>query len=288
MTGDFFRRNSMSKAFTDTIQINNGVQMPQHGFGVYKISDPGEMETAVLKALEVGYRSFDTAQMYQNEGMLGELLHESQVPRKELFVTTKINNSNQGYDQTLFTFEESLVDLQLSQLDLLLVHWPSQKHFFDTWRAIERLYEEKMVKAIGVSNFHIEHLERLNTKANVMPMVNQVELHPYLTQEPLREYLKDHDIAVEAWSPLGRGRILQDPVLEEMAERYGKTVAQIILRWHLQQDIIVIPKSITPSRIAENADIYNFELSVEDMAAISGLNRDMRTGSDPDQVYPTI
>jgi methylglyoxal/glyoxal reductase len=278
----------MSKAFTDTIQINNGVQMPQHGFGVYKISDPGEMETAVLKALEVGYRSFDTAQMYQNEGMLGELLHESQVPRKELFVTTKINNGNQGYDQTLFTFEESLVDLQLSQLDLLLVHWPSQKHFFDTWRAIERLYEEKMVKAIGVSNFHIEHLERLNTKANVMPMVNQVELHPYLTQEPLRDYLKDHDIAVEAWSPLGRGRILQDPALEEMAERYGKTVAQIILRWHLQQDIIVIPKSITPSRIAENADIYNFELSVEDMAAISGLNRDMRTGSDPDQVYPTI
>jgi methylglyoxal/glyoxal reductase len=288
MTGDFFRRNSMSKAFTDTIQINNGVQMPQHGFGVYKISDPGEMETAVLKALEVGYRSFDTAQMYQNEGMLGELLHESQVPRKELFVTTKINNSNQGYDQTLFTFEESLVDLQLSQLDLLLVHWPSQKHFFDTWRAIERLYEEKMVKTIGVSNFHIEHLERLNTKANVMPMVNQVELHPYLTQEPLREYLKNHDIAVEAWSPLGRGRILQDPVLEEMAERYGKTVAQIILRWHLQQDIIVIPKSITPRRIAENADIYNFELSVEDMTAISGLNKDMRTGSDPDQVYPTI
>lgn len=278
----------MSKAFTDTIQINNGVQMPQHGFGVYKISDPGEMETAVLRALEVGYRSFDTAQMYQNEGILGELLHGSQVSRKELFVTTKINNGNQGYDQTLFTFEESLVDLQLSQLDLLLVHWPSQKHFFDTWRAIERLYEEKMVKAIGVSNFHIEHLERLNTKANVMPMVNQVELHPYLTQEPLREYLKDHDIAVEAWSPLGRGRILQDPVLEEMAERYGKTVAQIILRWHLQQDIIVIPKSITPSRIAENANIYNFELSVEDIAAISGLNRDMRTGSDPDQVYPTI
>lgn len=278
----------MSKAFTDSIVLHNGVQMPQHGFGVYKITDPGEMETAVLTALEVGYRSFDTAQMYQNEGMLGELLHESQVPRKELFITTKINNGNQGYDQTLFTFEESLVDLQLSQLDLLLVHWPSQKHFFDTWRAIERLYEENMIRAIGVSNFQIQHLEALNTKANVMPMVNQVELHPYLTQEPLMEYLKNHHIAVEAWSPLGRGRILQDSVLEEMAQRYGKTTAQIILRWHLQQDIIVIPKSVTPRRISENADIYNFELSSEDMAAISRLNRDWRTGSDPDQVYPTI
>jgi methylglyoxal/glyoxal reductase len=278
----------MNRTFADNIRLYNGVEMPQHGFGVYKITDPGEMENAVLKALEVGYRSFDTAQMYQNEGILGELLHNCDVSRKELFITTKINNGNQGYDQTLFTFEESLADLQLSQLDLLLVHWPSQKHFFETWRAMERLYEEKMVRAIGVSNFQIHHLEQLKTKANVVPMVNQVELHPYLTQEQLREYLQENRIAVEAWSPLARGRILGDPVLVELAQRYQKTVAQIILRWHLQQDIIFIPKTITSSRIAENADIYDFELTKEDMAAINALNRDMRTGPDPDQVYQTI
>lgn len=278
----------MNRTFKDTIRLLNDVEMPQHGFGVFKITEPSEMETAILKALEVGYRSFDTAQAYQNEAMLGELLHNCDIARKDLFITTKINNSNQGYDQTLFTFEESLADLQLSQLDLLLVHWPSQKHLFETWRAIERLYEEKMVRAIGVSNFHIHHLEQLKTKANVLPMVNQIELHPYLTQEPLRQYLQENRIAVEAWSPLAKGRILADQVLGEIAGRHQKTVAQIILRWHLQQDIMIIPKSITPARIAENVDIYDFELSAEDMEAICRLNEDMRTGSDPDQVYPTI
>ncbi|WML28916.1 aldo/keto reductase [Neobacillus sp. OS1-32] len=278
----------MKKTFEDQITLHNGVTIPQHGFGVYKITDPAEMEIAIPKALEVGYRSFDTAQMYQNEAMLGELLYNSSVPRKDLFITTKINNGNQGYDQTLFTFEESLADLQLSQLDLLLVHWPSEKYFFDTWRAFERLYDEKMVRAIGVCNFHQHHLEKLNTKANVMPMVNQVELHPYLTQEALRNYLKEQNIAVEAWSPLARGRILNDPVLEELARNYHKTTAQIILRWHLQHELIFIPKSVTPSRIAENSDIYDFELSAEDMKKIDKLNRNQRTGSDPDDVYPTI
>lgn len=278
----------LKRTFADQVTLHNGVTMPQHGFGVYKITAPGEMETAIHKALEVGYRSFDTAQMYQNEAILGELLHNSAVSRKDLFITTKINNGNQGYDQSLFTFEESLVDLQLSQLDLLLVHWPSERHFFETWRAFERLYEEKMVRAIGVCNFQIHHLEKLNTKANVMPMVNQVEVHPYMSQVPLREYLRERNIAAEAWGPLARGAVLNEGVLLELAQRYQKTPAQIALRWHLQHGTIFIPKSSTPSRIEENADIYDFELTSEDMAKIDGLNKDHRTGSDPDKIYPTI
>lgn len=278
----------MKRLFEDQITLHNGVQMPQHGFGVYKITDKNEMETAVSKALEVGYRSFDTAQMYENEGFLGELLHGCPIARKDLFVTTKIDNGNQGYDQTLFSFEQSLADLELSQLDLLLVHWPSKKHFFETWRAMERLYEEKMVRAIGVSNFQIHHLEELKTQANVKPVLNQIELHPYLTQVPLRNYLQENEIAVEAWSPLARGKVLGDPLLADLAERHQKTPAQIILRWHLQHNHIFIPKSSKPERIAENAKIYDFELTQGDMAGIDALNKNERTSRDPDQVYPTI
>ncbi|WP_042357234.1 aldo/keto reductase [Bacillus rubiinfantis] len=276
------------KTIGNQISLHNGVTMPQHGFGVYKITDPAEMETAIHKALGTGYRLFDTAQMYENEAMLGEVLHNSSLPRKELFITSKINNGNQGYDQTLFTFEESLADLQLSQLDLLLVHWPSEKHFFDTWRAFERLYEEKMVRGIGVCNYQIHHLEQLKTKANVMPMVNQIEIHPYLTQVSLREYLHKENIAVEAWSPIARGNVLNDEVIVDIAKQHQKTTAQVALRWHVQHGTIFIPKSKTPERIAENADIYNFELTTEDMAKIDGLNKDYRTGPDPDKVYPTI
>ncbi|WP_164745608.1 aldo/keto reductase [Neobacillus mesonae] len=278
----------MKSTFADQITLHNGVTMPQHGFGVYKLTDHAELETAVHKALEVGYRSFDTAQMYQNEAMLGEILYNCPISRKDLFITTKINNGHQGYDQSLFTFEESLADLQLSHLDLLLVHWPSEKHFFETWRAFERLYEEKMVLAIGVCNYQMHHLEKLKTKANVMPMVNQIEIHPYMTQFPLREYLKEQKIAVEAWGPLARGKVLKEAVLEELARFYQKTPAQIVLRWHLQHGSIFIPKSSTPSRIEENADIYDFELSSADMAKIDALNKDHRTGPDPDKVYPTI
>ncbi|WP_438823708.1 aldo/keto reductase [Bacillus sp. JJ1764] len=279
---------NVSKTLTDMVPLSNGIQMPQHGFGVYKITEMKELERAVHKALEVGYRSFDTAQMYQNEGLLGEILHQSSFARKDLFITTKINNGNQGYDQTLFTFEQSLADLQLSQLDLLLVHWPSEKHFFGTWRAFEQLYEEKMVRAIGVCNFQMHHLEKLKTKANMMPMVNQIEVHPYLIQTELREYLHENQIAVEAWRPLARGKILNEPILEELSQRYNKTPAQIVLRWHLQQDSIFIPKSSTPARIEENTNIYDFELTMEEMNKISSLNKNLRTGPDPDKVYPTI
>nr|WP_285879420.1 aldo/keto reductase [Neobacillus mesonae] len=268
--------------------LHNGVTMPEHGFGVYKMTDKSELETAVHKALEFGYRSFDTAQMYQNETILGEILHNGPVTRKELFITTKINNSSQGYDQSLFTFEESLNDLQLSQLDLLLVHWPSEKHFFETWRAFERLYEEKMVRAIGVCNFQIHHLEKLKTKANIMPMVNQIEIHPYMTQKELRGYLQEENIAAEAWGPLARGMVLTDETIVEIAKRLQKTPAQIVLRWHLQNRSIFIPKSSTPIRIEENTNIYDFELSAEDMARIDSLNKNHRTGPNPDEIYPTI
>ncbi|AJY77843.1 glyoxal reductase [Paenibacillus beijingensis] len=262
--------------------------MPQHGFGVYLIEDPSEAEMVVNKALQVGYRSFDTAQFYNNEGLLGRILKESPVDRDDLFITTKITNEKQGYDLTLSSFEQSLQKLQLTQLDLLLVHWPSEKHFFETWRAFERLYEEKLVRAIGVCNYQIEHLQKLETRANVVPAVNQIECHPYLTQYPLKQYLKERHIAAEAWSPLGRGAVLNDPDLNEIAGRLRKSTAQVILRWHLQQDTIIIPKSSTPRRIAENADIYDFELSEDDMAAIDKLNIDHRTGPDPDEMYLKI
>jgi diketogulonate reductase-like aldo/keto reductase len=278
----------LSKRLQDTIKLNNGVLMPQHGFGVYLLEDPLQSETAINKALEVGYRSFDTAQFYQNEDILGDILKSSGMNRTELFITTKITNDKQGYDSTLSSFEQSLKDLQLSQLDLLLVHWPSETHFFETWKAFECLYEEKLVRAIGVCNFQIAHLEKLAVTANIMPAVNQIELHPYLTQKPLKEYLNKQNIALEAWSPLGRGAVLQDESIKEIAYKYNKSVAQVILRWHLQQDFIVIPKSSTPSRIEENANIYDFHLTEEELLTIDGLNRDHRTGPDPDEVFKRI
>lgn len=278
----------MNRKLTDTFKLNNDVLMPQHGFGVYLIEELSQAKTAISKALEVGYRSFDTAQFYKNEGLLGDILHESPVHRKDLFITTKITNEKQGYDLTLSSFDKSLKDMNLSQLDLLLVHWPSEAHFFETWRAFERLYDEKLVRAIGVCNYQITHLEKLKTKANIMPAVNQIECHPYLTQKQLIEYVKEENIAVEAWSPLGRGAVLKDSTIQEIAKRHQKSTAQVILRWHLQQDSIIIPKSSTPSRIAENADIYDFELTNDEMEKISGLNKDQRTGPDPDKVYLTI
>lgn len=278
----------LSKQLSDKIELNHGAAIPQHGFGVFLISDAEEADTVIHKALDVGYRSFDTAQSYENEGLLGDILKRGGCNRDDLFITTKISNRNQGYDQTLVSFEHSLQKLKLEQVDLLLVHWPSQRHFFDTWRALERLYEQKLVRSIGVCNYKIHHLELLQTKANVKPALNQIELHPYLTQHALREYLFEHDIAVEAWSPLGRGAVLQDAAIEEIGKRHNKSTAQVILRWHLQHNTIVIPKSSTPSRIAQNVDIYDFELSPEELNAIDHLNRDLRTGPDPDEIYLKI
>ena len=267
------------------ITLNNGVTMPQLGLGVWKIEDDVELQAAIKRALDSGYRAFDTAAVYGNEAGVGEALAASGLPREDLFITTKLWNSEQGYDTTLSAFDASLASLQLEQLDLYLIHWPMPKvnKFKETWRAFERLYDEGRVRAIGVSNFTETHLKDLMTSANITPAVNQVELHPQLSQVPLRQFCSAHDIRIESWSPLmSGGAVLEDEVITGIARVHDKTPAQIVLRWHVQHDLIVIPKSKTPERIAENIKIFDFELSDDDMRAIDGLNRDHRIGPDPD------
>ena len=268
-----------------TRTLANGVEMPIFGLGVYKMTDPQETIEAITKALQVGYRAIDTASLYYNEEQVGEAIRHSGVAREDLFVTTKVWNSDQGYDNTLKAFETSLKKLNMDYVDLYLTHWPVEGKYPDTYRAIERLYEEKLIRVPGVSNHHAHHLEQLLRSANVPPMVNQVEAHPYLSQEPLRAFCREHQIAVTAWSPLGRGGVLQDETIVKIAEKYGKSAAQVVLRWHLQHDIMVIPKSVTPSRIEENANIFDFVLSSEDMAVIDALNRNQRFGKDPDNFH---
>nr|WP_318241023.1 aldo/keto reductase [Ureibacillus galli] len=265
-----------------TKTLKNGVEMPYLGLGVYKMTEPEVALQAMVKALEVGYRAIDTAALYNNETEVGEAIRQSNVPREEIFVTTKVWNSDQGYDETLRAFETSLKKLGLEYVDLYLTHWPVQGKFVDTYRAIERLYEEKLIRVPGVSNHHIHHLEKVFAKANVKPMVNQVELQPYLAQEELRAFCKEHDIAVTAWSPLGQGKVLEDAVITEIAQQLGKSTAQVILRWHYQNDVITIPKSVTPSRIEQNMQIFDFELSKEQMEQMNQLNKNQRFGSNPD------
>ncbi|HEY4554052.1 MAG TPA: aldo/keto reductase [Bacillaceae bacterium] len=273
----------MVNSLKDTIMLHNGVEMPSFGLGVYKMEDPQEAENAVKHAIEYGYRSIDTAHIYRNEESVGRAVRESGVPRNELFITTKVWNDDQGYDSALKAFEHSLNELNTDYIDLYLIHWPVKPKYLETWRALERLYDEKAVRAIGVSNFQIHHLEDLAANANEKPVINQVELHPRLTQEPLREYCKEHGIAVEAWSPIGRGRLLDEPTLNHIAAKHGKTSVQVILRWHLQIGNVVIPKSVRPERIRENADIFDFELSLSEMNEISSLNMNERFGSHPDK-----
>ena len=268
-----------------TRTLENGVEMPIFGLGVYKMTDPQETIEAITKALQVGYRAIDTASLYYNEEQVGEAIRHSGVAREDIFVTTKVWNSDQGYDNTLKAFETSLKKLNMDYVDLYLTHWPVEGKYPDTYRAIERLYEEKLIRVPGVSNHHEHHLEQLFRSANVPPMVNQVEVHPYLSQEPLRAFCREHNIAVTAWSPLGRGGVLQDETIIKIAEKYGKSAAQVVLRWHLQHDIMVIPKSVTPSRIEENANIFDFVLSNEDMAVIDSLKLNQRFGKDPDNFH---
>lgn len=279
----------MVTSIKDTVRLNSGLDMPQHGFGVYLITDEDRGRAAIDRALESGYRAFDTAQFYENEALVGQLLKESGVPRKDLFITTKVTNPKQGYDSTLKSVEQSLKDLQIEQIDLLLIHWPSKKHFFETWKAFEKLYDEKLVRTIGVSNFEIHHLEKLAIKANIKPAVDQMEIHPYFTQAALRNYLKKNGIAAEAWSPLGHGAVLGDETIGKIAGKYGKSAAQVIIRWHLQSGTIVIPKSQTPSRIAQNANVYDFSLTDDEIKTIDARDRsDGRTGPVPDKVYEEI
>ncbi|GAA4223399.1 diketogulonate reductase-like aldo/keto reductase [Streptosporangium album] len=265
------------------ITLNNGVSMPQLGFGVFQVPEE-ETARAVTTALDAGYRSVDTATAYGNERAVGQALAASGLPREELFVTTKLWNSDQGYDSTLSAFDASLAKLGLDQLDLYLIHWPTPARdlYGETWKAMEKLLTDGRVRAIGVSNFQPAHLTRLIEEGGVVPAVNQIELHPGLQQAELRGFHARHGIVTEAWSPLAQGAALKDPLITGIAGRYGKTPAQVVLRWHVQLGNVVIPKSVTPARIRENIDVFDFALTDDDMAAIARLDEGDRTGPDPD------
>ncbi|RNL86754.1 aldo/keto reductase [Halostreptopolyspora alba] len=265
------------------ISLNNGVRIPQLGFGVWQVG-AGDAAGVVRTAIETGYRSIDTAAAYGNEEAVGEGIRASGVDRDELFVTSKLWNSDQGYDSTLRAFDATMERLKLERLDLYLIHWPLPMYdrYVSTWKAMERLYVEGRISAIGVSNFQIPHLRRLMDEGGIVPTVNQVELHPRLVQEELRAFHQEHNIATEAWSPLGQGNLLDDPVVTKLAESYGATPAQLILAWHLKLGNIVIPKSVTPERIRSNFEAVNLEVASGDIEAITALNQNQRFGPDPD------
>ncbi|MGC7095486.1 aldo/keto reductase [Amycolatopsis lurida] len=267
-----------------TVTLNNGVVMPQLGYGVFQVPD-AETAAAVTSALEAGYRSIDTATVYGNERGVGQALADSGIKREDLFVTTKLWNSDQGYDQALRAFDASAERLGLDYLDLYLIHWPTPERglYAGTWRALEKLHADGRVRAIGVSNFQPSHLDELARTSSVVPAVNQVEVHPYLQQAEVREYDEKHGIATEAWSPLAKGGdLLADPVVRELAGKHDRTPAQVVLRWHLQLGNVVIPKSVTPARIRENLAVFDFTLAEEDLNALATLDRGHRTGPDPD------
>jgi diketogulonate reductase-like aldo/keto reductase len=266
----------------EELKLNNGQMIPQLGLGVFKVQDADDLKRAVAEALKDGYRHFDTATIYHNEEWLGEALAQSDVKREDLFITSKVWNSNTTYDETIAAFHESLKKLQTDYLDLYLIHWPSEG-YNEKWRAMESLYNDGLIKSIGVSNFEKPHLEKLMTTATIKPTVDQIETHPYFQQKELHEYLKSLDIVHEAWGPLGQGKsnVLEDPVLTKIAEDHNKTVAQVILRWHLQRDIIVIPKSVHEERIAQNIDVFDFTLTEEEMSMIASIDKNQRGSGDP-------
>ncbi|KEG09188.1 prostaglandin f synthase [Trypanosoma grayi] len=257
--------------------------MPVLGLGVWQSKDGEETENAVQWAVKAGYRHIDTAAIYQNEESVGRAIAKCGIPREELFVTTKLWNTNQGYESTLAAFETSLKKLGLSYVDLYLIHWPGKDKYLDTWRAFEKLYAEKKVRAIGVSNFQKCHIEDVLKHCKVPPMVNQIELHPLNNQQELREYCKKNNIAITAWSPLGQGNLIADPKLKAIGDKYGRTTAQVILRWEIQHGVIAIPKSVHEERIKSNSKIFDFELKPEDMTAIDDMNTNHRFGPNPDQ-----
>ncbi|KAL3947805.1 aldo/keto reductase [Lentilactobacillus hilgardii] len=267
------------------IELADGNKMPVHGLDVYRMTDEDQLINSVKSAYSDGYRLFDTAQMYGNEAAVGKAIKDLNVKRDEIFITTKIAEENQGYDKVMSSFEDSLKKLQLDYVDLLLVHWPIHTHFFETWRAFEALKEQGLVKSIGTSNYGMLHLQYLATKANDMPVVNQLEVHPYLSQQAMVDFDRDNHIVTQAWATLGRGRIFDDPVIIKIAESHGKSAAQVILRWHLQRGDAFIPKSVHPQRIQQNADIYDFELSNDEMNQVDGLNRNTRISQEPEMVY---
>lgn len=273
----------MAESTVPNVELNDGNQIPQLGFGVFKVPDE-ETQQAVERAFEAGYRSIDTAALYRNERGVGAAIRASGLPRDELFITSKVWNDAQGREQAARAFDESLGRLGLDYLDLFLIHWPvpSRDLYVETWQTLADIRKDGRVKSIGVSNFEPAHLDRLKAETGIVPAVNQVELHPYLTQQAVREYGAANGIVTESWSPLAKGGdLLAEPVLTEIGKRHGKTPAQVVIRWHLRLGCVVIPKTVTASRVRENFDVFDFGLTDADLNAISSLNRDRRTGPDP-------
>lgn len=264
-----------------TTVLNNGVQMPWIGLGVYKVEKESEVIKSVQAALDAGYRSIDTASFYNNEEGVGRAIAESEVPREDIFITTKVWNDRHGYDETLAAFEESRRKLGVDVIDLYLIHWPVTGKHKDTWRALETLYHDGKVRAIGVSNYLVRHLEDLLKDAKVVPTVNQMEYHPWLQQPELHSFCKDNNIQLEAWSPLTRGRKFDDPVLVKLSEKYRKSPAQILIRWDIQKGVVTIPKSVTRTRIKENIDVFDFVITKADMEVLNGCDEELRFGSNP-------
>ena len=265
-----------------SVELANGVRMPYLGLGVFKTQDGAEVENAVKWALEAGYRHIDTAAIYQNERGVGNALKASAIPRDELFITTKIWNDNQRNGTVIEGFEESLKLLQTDYVDLYLIHWPVKGKFTATWKTIEEIYRSGRARAIGVSNFLQHHLEELFQSAEIMPMVNQVECHPYLVQQPLIDLGHSYNIVYEAWSPIMRGKVNDIPLFGKLSQKYQKSPVQIVLRWDLQKGIVTIPKSVHQERIQHNADIFDFELTLEDIDLIDALDQDRHFGAHPD------
>lgn len=275
----------MSRPITPAprLSLDDGATIPQLGYGLYKVP-PSDTVRLCREAIAIGYRHLDTAAFYANEEQVGVAVREADVPRDELYVTTKVWKDDNGFDSTLRAFDRSMARLGLDHLDLYLIHWPvpSTDRYVDTWRALVRLQQERRVRSIGVANFHPHHIERLIAETGVKPVVNQVELHPWLPQAAVREFDEGLDIRTEAWSPLARGRILGTPILGDLADKHGRTPAQIVLRWHIELGNIVIPKASSPERLRENLDVFDFALEPDDLALMASLETGERTGRDPD------
>ena len=271
----------MIHSIKDCTVLNNGVKMPWLGFGVFKLEDGNEVERSILRALEVGYRSIDTASVYKNETGVGAALKANSLPREEIFLTTKVWNEDLRKKRVMEAFEESLERLEVEYVDLYLIHWPVENCYLDAWPEMEKIYQSGRAKAIGLSNFMIPHLKEILEICEVKPAVNQVEFHPWLVQPKLLEFCQSQQIQLEAWSPIIKGQVTEIPIIQELGKKYGKTAAQIALRWGIQHQVVVIPKSSNPQRILENSQIFDFEISAEDMALLDSLDQGKRVGPDP-------